>query len=250
MKRSVPIVSVAMVVFFGLVGAAWGQSYSVNVGGSGNIQYLTDSNGMTLYYFTKDVGGTSACYGGCEKLWPVFYSGNLSVPSSLNSADFGTITRTDGSMQTTYKGWPLYYFAADKSAGDMKGEDAHHIWYIMTVPFYNVMVGTSASLGNYLTDANGMTLYYFTKDATDKSACYGNCAKLWPVFYAPNVVATSNLKSSDFGSITRDDGTMQTTYKGYPLYYWVHDKNRGETTGQDVGKVWYVIDPEKFNPGM
>ncbi|HUX22280.1 MAG TPA: hypothetical protein VMW69_13645, partial [Spirochaetia bacterium] len=69
MKRSVPIVSVAMVVFFGLVGAAWGQSYSVNVGGSGNIQYLTDSNGMTLYYFTKDVGGTSACYGGCEKLW-------------------------------------------------------------------------------------------------------------------------------------------------------------------------------------
>jgi predicted lipoprotein with Yx(FWY)xxD motif len=56
------------------------------------------------------------------------------------------------------------------------------------------------------------------------------------------------LNPADFGTIKRDDGTLQATYKGFPLYYWVKDLKRGDTTGQDVGKVWYVIDPAKFPP--
>lgn len=249
MKRTAAFVSVVFLVFFGLVAGAWGQTPTITVASSGSLRYLTDSKGMTLYYFTKDVGGKSACYGGCAKLWPVFHAPNITVPSSLDSSDFGTITRTDGSMQTTYKGWPLYYFAPDKAPGDMKGEGARSVWFVMPVPFYSVMVATSPALGNYLTDAKGMTLYYFTKDSANTSVCNGNCAKLWPVFYSPNIVAPSNLKASDFGTITRSDGTMQSTYKGYPLYYWVRDKKRGETTGQNVGKVWFVIDPAKFDPG-
>jgi len=250
MKRYGVLFSTFFLVLFGIAGTVWGQSYTINVAGSGDLHYLTDSKGMTLYYFTKDVAGESACYGGCAKLWPIFDARTINVPSSLNSSDFGTITRNDGTHQTTYKGWPLYYFEPDKAPGEMKGEGAHDVWYIMTVPFYTVMVGTSQQLGNYLTDANGMALYYFTKDSPNTSACYNNCARLWPIFYAPNIVVPSGLKASDFGSITRSDGTMQSTYKGYPLYYWVRDKKRGETTGQDVGKVWFVIDPAKFNPGM
>ena len=57
------------------------------------------------------------------------------------------------------------------------------------------------------------------------------------------------MNPSDFGTITRDDGTTQVTFKGYPLYYFIRDRKRGEITGQGVGKVWYVVDPEKFNPG-
>lgn len=250
MKRYVVVLSAAALFLFGLTVSIWGQSYSINVTSSGGIQYLTDSNGMTLYYFTKDVSGESACNGGCAKLWPIFHASSISVPSSLDPADFGTITRTDGTQQTTYKGWPLYYFAADKSAGDMKGQGVRKIWYVMTVPFYTVMVGTSPQFGNYLTDQNGKTLYYFTKDSTNTSACSGGCAKLWPVFYAPNIVVPSGLSATDFGSITRSDGTMQTTFKGYPLYYWVRDSKRGDTSGQDVGKVWFVVDPAKFNPAM
>ncbi len=250
MKRTVAFWSISLLVFFGFVGALWGQSFTINVASSGRVHYLTDSNGMTLYYFTKDVAGQSACYGGCAKVWPIFHANTIDVPSTLSSSDFGTITRTDGTPQTTYKGWPLYYFAGDKAPGDVKGEGVRKIWYIMTVPFYSVMVGTSAELGNYLTDANGKTLYYFTKDSPSKSACYGRCAELWPVFHAQNLIVPSGLKTSDFGTITRTDGTQQTTYKGYPLYYWVRDKSRGETTGQNVGKVWFVIDPDKFSPGM
>jgi predicted lipoprotein with Yx(FWY)xxD motif len=63
-------------------------------------------------------------------------------------------------------------------------------------------------------------------------------------------VVPSALKASDFSTITRTDGASQATYKGYPLYYWVKDKMRGDVTGQNVGKVWFVIDPDRFPPKM
>jgi predicted lipoprotein with Yx(FWY)xxD motif len=215
---------------------------------SDGTQYLTDANGMTLYYFTLDTDGQSACYGGCEKAWPVFDAKDMTVSSDLNAADFGTISRKDGKNQTTFKGWPLYYWAGDKNPGDMTGEGFHGVWFILKVPAYSVMIGTEKPVGNYLTDGEGRTLYYFTKDSSGMSACSGNCIKAWPAFAADTFVVPSVLNHSDFGTITRDDGSMQATFKGYPLYYFVRDSNRGEIKGQGVGKVWYVVDPQKFNP--
>ena len=81
------------------------------------------------------------------------------------------------------------------------------------------------------------------------SACSGDCLKNWPAFTSGLLQFPSALTASDFGTITRDDGTQQVTYKGYPLYYFIRDRKRGEVAGQAVGKVWYVIDPAKFNPG-
>lgn len=211
------------------------------------VSYLTDASGMTLYYFTKDANGQSACSGNCANAWPVFYEDTLTVPDSLSASDFGTITRADGAKQTTYKGWPLYYWFKDKKAGDMSGEGVGKEWYVLTVPAYTVMVATGA-MGNYLVDGTGNALYWFTKDSTGQSACTGDCLKAWPAFSPDSFAVTSNLNAADFGTITRPDGGQQATYKGYPLYYWVKDAKRGDTTGQAVGKVWYVIDPEKFPP--
>ncbi|WP_455381827.1 hypothetical protein [Salinispira pacifica] len=245
MRRS-SILTAVFVLLLGFSGVVWGQS--VKLSSAGGVTYLTDSSGMTLYYFTKDVAGTSVCTGGCLNAWPAFYAQNLTVPSGLTASDFGTITRDDGSKQTTYMGWPLYYFSGDKKPGDMNGENFRGVWFVQKAPAYTVMIGTSPTLGNYLTDGNGMTLYYFTKDSADKSVCEGNCIKAWPSFYAPTIVAPSGVNPADFGTITRPDGSKQTTYKGYPLYYWIKDKARGDTTGQDVGKVWYVVDPASFKP--
>jgi predicted lipoprotein with Yx(FWY)xxD motif len=133
-------------------------------------------------------------------------------------------------------------------AGDMTGEGVGKVWYVLKVPAYTVMVATSSTLGNYLVDGTGMTLYWFTKDSVGQSACTGNCIAAWPAFTSDSFVVPSALNPADFGAITRPDGTKQATYKGYPLYYWVKDTKRGDTTGQDVGKVWYVIDPAKFPP--
>jgi predicted lipoprotein with Yx(FWY)xxD motif len=250
MKGLLSTVVLSALIIVGVAGMAGAQgktTIQVKQGANG-VSYLADSNGMTLYYYTKDADGQSACYGGCAAAWPVFYAPTVTIPTSLDAGDFGTITRTDGSKQTTYYGWPLYYWAKDKNPGDMTGDGVGKVWYILKSPWYSVTVSTSASLGNYLVDENGMALYWFTKDSVGQSACSGDCIKAWPAFSASSIVVPSALNARDFATIKRADGTSQTTYKGYPLYYWVKDSKRGDTTGQDVGKVWYVIDPEKFPP--
>ncbi len=249
MKKNLAALLIAAALVIGSAGLASAQSVQVKTSPDG-VSYLTDDSGMTLYYYTLDTNGQSACYGGCAKAWPVFYAQNLTGIRPLMASDFGTVTRTDGSKQTTYKGWPLYYWFQDKMAGDMKGEGVHKVWYILKVPAYTVMIGTNKAVGNYLIDGSGNTLYWFTKDTMDTSACTGNCIKAWPAFTADSFVVPSALNASDFSTITRADGTTQATYKGYPLYYWMKDKSRGDVTGQNVGKVWFVIDPDKFPPKM
>jgi len=242
------VLAVAILAASASFAAAQSNSIQVKTDPKG-VSYLTDDNGMTLYYFTLDTNGQSACYGGCADAWPVFYAASVTVSDPLKASDFDTITRTDGSKQTTYKGWPLYYWAQDKAAGDMTGEGVHKVWYILKVPAYTVMIATN-KLGNYLVDGTGNTLYWFTKDKVNMSACTGGCIQAWPAFTADSVVVPSALNASDFGTLSRSDGTAQVTFKGYPLYYWAKDKMRGDVTGQNMGKVWFVIDPEKFPPKM
>jgi len=105
-------------------------------------------------------------------------------------------------------------------------------------------------VGNYLADAKGMTLYWFKKDSPGKSACAGPCVEKWPIYFREKVKAGEGLKDEDFGTITRDDGKKQSTFRGYPLYYWAGDKAKGDTSGQGVKDVWYVVDPANFPPKM
>jgi predicted lipoprotein with Yx(FWY)xxD motif len=91
--------------------------------------YLTDAKGMTLYVFKKDTPGKSACAGDCVAKWPL-YQGQVEPTGSLKAADFGTITREDNQKQTTYKGMPLYYFAADKAPGDTNGQGVKEVWLV------------------------------------------------------------------------------------------------------------------------
>jgi len=86
--------------------------------------YLVASNGMTLYKFNKDSVGTSTCYGACASEWPpytVASSDNLTAASATGV--ISTITRTDGTMQVSYNGMPLYFFAQDASPGDATGQN-------------------------------------------------------------------------------------------------------------------------------
>jgi len=104
-----------------------------------------------------------------------------------------------------------------------------------------------AGIGKYLTDTEGKALYQFKKDSPGTSACTGPCLEKWPIYYRETVAAPKGIKE-DFGTITREDGKKQTTFRGYPLYYWNNDKKTGETTGQGVNSVWYVINPDNFPP--
>ena len=107
-----------------------------------------------------------------------------------------------------------------------------------------VSVGKNDSLGSFLVDDKGMTLYLFTKDTANVSNCYDKCATSWPpLLTTGNPVADNSVDASKLGTTTRKDGLVQVTYNGWPLYYYQKDKAPGDVAGQDVGDVWFVISP-------
>lgn len=210
---------------------------------------LTDAKGKTLYFFEADVpgSGASVCNGGCAKFWPVFYTGTVTVSPPLAATDFTTIMRTDGTQQTAYKGWPLYYFSKDAAAGDMKGENVLGNWSVAK-PDYTVMFSQQPGLGTFLTDGAGRTLYFFNHDGPGSTACTGTCLSIWPAFSSGPLVAPSLLKSSDFSGGTRPDGVAQSLYMGHPLYYYSKDTKPGDTNGQGFISAWYVANITGFVP--
>ena len=94
---------------------------------------VTGKDGLSLYVFTKDTTpGQSACNGDCAGNWPpltVAAAGDVTAGSGVTGT-LGTITRTDGKLQVTLGGAPLYYFAADAAAGDTKGQGLNDVWYL------------------------------------------------------------------------------------------------------------------------
>jgi predicted lipoprotein with Yx(FWY)xxD motif len=107
-----------------------------------------------------------------------------------------------------------------------------------------VNLGKNDQLGSFLVDDKGMTLYLYTKDSPGTSTCYDKCATAWPpLLTSGNAAAGNGVDASKFGTTTRTDGSTQVTYNGWPLYYFAKDKQAGDTTGQGVGSVWYLISP-------
>ena len=106
-------------------------------------------------------------------------------------------------------------------------------------------VKTKEGIGSYLVDEKGMALYLFKKDAPNKSVCgaENGCLEKWPAFFADAVDPKAGIDPVAVGTITRDDGLKQTTYKGQPLYRFFKDKDGDDVYGQGTGGVWFVVAP-------
>jgi predicted lipoprotein with Yx(FWY)xxD motif len=93
-----------------------------------------------------------------------------------------------------------------------------------------------------LTDAKGLTLYWFAPDTPTASRCSGSCAAYWPpVFGRPEAGpgVTGHL-----GTISRPGGAVQATYDGHPLYTYIGDRGPGQANGNDLdlnGGLWYEV---------
>ncbi len=195
---------------------------------------LVDKNGNTLYFFSMDADGNSMCIGGCLNNWPVFYAPNPSLGEGLDNDDFASIDRGDGIMQTTFKGWPLYYFAGDKNPGETKGEGVINKWFVAK-PNYTIMLVNNQLTGlddvnykgdytpgdqiiQYFTDDKGNTIYTWVNDDKDKNNFtkedFSNNA-VWPIYEEDNFVVPSTIDKLLFGTIDVF-GKTQMTYKGWP----------------------------------
>ncbi len=225
----------------------------VGVGTTPLGDVLVGNNSHTLYMFSKDTKNTSACYDQCAVNWPPLLTEVAPVADKGTTKSLiGTTKRTDGKLQVTYAGMPLYYWAKDKAVGDVTGQAVGDVWWVVAPngkinsappPVAAKVSIATTGLGNVLVGPNGLTLYMFTKDEPNKSNCYDQCAVNWPPLLT-DMKPTVGIGTDPtlLGTTTRTDGKLQVTYKGMPLYYWVKDTKAGDTTGQNVGSVWYVLD--------
>lgn len=108
-------------------------------------------------------------------------------------------------------------------------------------PAATVQIADS-DLGSILVDDEGMTLYLFEADTSDVSTCYGECADVWPALIDDAATAGEGADDSLLGTTERKDGEMQVTYADHPLYHFASDQAPGDTQGQNVSEVWFVVD--------
>ncbi|WP_343488325.1 hypothetical protein [Allomuricauda sp. d1] len=231
-------------------------------------QVLTDADGFTLYFFAPDSKGDANCLGDCADVWPAFNPSELTLDEGLDTADFGAITREDGAEQTTFKGWPLYRFVNDAAAGDVNGDGSGGVWFVAK-PDYSIMVTRAQLVGRdadgnetnltstyqpgdeetfYMTNASGRTIYHFSNDKEDTNTFtnedFSNDG-VWPILKIDVVNIPSIFDPSDFGTIDVF-GETQVTYKGWPLYYFGGDENRGDNfgVGFPVAGIWPIVNPD------
>ena len=234
----------------------------VNLATSNTLgQYLVDQNGYALYFYSDDYLGRNSCSGGCEGYWPYFYAGTITqsnLATGLNLSDFDTI-HVGSSIQTRYKGWPLYYYSPNgngvkESANQISGDGSNGVWFVAK-PNYSIMLANGQLLGLngsdytssyvvgtgttiYMTDAKGLTLYTFANDSFNinkyTNLSFSNNGS-WPIYDTTLIVVPSVLNKSNFATATID-GHMQLTYNGWPLYYFGEDNEvRGSNKGVSLG---------------
>ena len=212
---------------------------------------VTDRSGRTQYLFTPDNRDVSTCGDPCALFWPPLLTVGDPTPGEGVSADqLGTIERDGGSVQVTYNGWPLYYFAFDNTPGDANGQDSQDAWYVVST--YGGPIQTTAlvettdhvDLRTILTDRSGRTQYLFTPDNRDVSTCADPCALFWPpLLTVGDPTPGEGVSADQLSTIERDDGSSQVTYNGWPLYYFAFDNMPGDANGQGSNEVWFVVSP-------
>jgi predicted lipoprotein with Yx(FWY)xxD motif len=214
------------------------------------ITILTNAQGLTLYYFTPDTVAKSACTAGCATAWPPLLLTGSGTPTSSTSlaGKLSTLNDTNGN-QVMYSGYLLYNFASDTAPGQTNGEGVGGKWFVATpdLASYVIRVSTATVKGKaetIFTNAQSMTLYYFTADTPTKSACTAGCATAWP----PLLTTGSGAPLADapvqvtFTVFSGANGA-QVECNGHLLYAFASDTAPGQTNGEGVGGKWFVATP-------
>lgn len=109
------------------------------------------------------------------------------------------------------------------------------IFILAMIPAGVIACAHTDGKGELLTTSSGMTVYTFDKDARAKSNCAGQCLAVWPA------VSPGDISGANVGTITRDDGAQQATFKGKPIYLFAGDSKPGDANGDNMENVWHAI---------
>jgi predicted lipoprotein with Yx(FWY)xxD motif len=115
----------------------------------GSNTVLTNGQGRTIYWFAIDTPTTSNCSGSCAQFWPPVIGKPVAASGTSLPKGFGTITRSNGAVQATYDGHPLYTYMGDTGSGQMTGNDKNlsgGLWWAMTPT--GAKIGASGSGGS------------------------------------------------------------------------------------------------------
>ncbi len=265
------------------VAAAAGSTVAVKSAETELGPILVGVDGRTLYGFTNDTPTQSNCEGTCAEAWPpVVVPANWTVAPGVDSGIFNTITRPDGTLQLVAGKYPLYAYSGDTAPGDVNGQGSGDVWFVVDTagalveddaatettdrdrddrehgdhrerddrdrrrheaPPKAVFIGETP-LGVALTDADGFTLYGFTKDGDGHPTCNDACADAWPPLLVDGDTLPEGLDAAVFSIVQRDDGSHQLKAGKWPLYRFAGDDEPGQTNGQGSGDVWFVVNPD------
>ncbi|WP_144765065.1 hypothetical protein [Curtobacterium sp. 9128] len=104
----------------------------------------------------------------------------------------------------------------------------------------------STTLGTVVVDGRGMTAYFYDEDVkgSGTSTCSGGCAAAWPAIESDTAKPAVSGVTGEIGTITGIDGKLQVTVDGRPIYTYAADAKPGDVTGQGIGGVWHVVNPD------
>jgi predicted lipoprotein with Yx(FWY)xxD motif len=248
-----------------------GSNVAVKVADSPLGKILISTSGTTLYGFANDTAAKSTCYGACANAWPpVIVADDWAVGPGLDSGVFSTITRDDGAQQLVAGKFPLYEYAGDARPGDTNGQGSGDVWFVVgTDAKFITTKGTNQTaqpatppttakpapaptvaasvkladspLGKIMVDAEGRTLYAFTKDANGSPTCTDACAKAWPASSLTGQPIAGSGIAAPLRSVTSPAGGTMIVAGKWPLYRFAGDAAPGDTNGQGSGGVWFAV---------
>jgi predicted lipoprotein with Yx(FWY)xxD motif len=138
MKRTITLLAagVAAAAFWTATAVGSDGTATVAIGATRLGPILVDGKGVTLYDFPKDKGIVSSCYGACAALWPPLLAhGKPKAAHGARQSLLGTTKRSDGKLEVTYNGHPLYYFVSDRKPGQTTGQGLNQFgapWWVLT----------------------------------------------------------------------------------------------------------------------
>jgi predicted lipoprotein with Yx(FWY)xxD motif len=112
-----------------------GATHTIDTASTSLGNILVDAGGRTLYLFENDTATKSACSGACAVAWPPLRALGGTAGAELQPSSVGTIKRSDGTVQVTYNGHPLYLFSGDRNPGDVNGQGSTAFgarWFVVS----------------------------------------------------------------------------------------------------------------------